>query len=128
MGIFKNFKLFNEMNGLQFSEKINDYLLSFSDEGFNVENRYPAGGIVIYNRDNNIEFSQIKHDLESLLSYISSVVSINSVVIDFEPIDKPRRRSKVSTHTFSIKRNEFDTELISDIDDSYPIRLISLEF
>jgi hypothetical protein len=119
--IIKKFKLFEEISTSEFSKNIDEYLYPFADVDFTVFNRYPAGGVGMYNYNHPVLFSKIKNDLESLLDYISSETDIDSVEIDFEP-------TNLSSYSFNVKRNEFEDSLLSDMKDDYLIRSISIEF
>jgi hypothetical protein len=116
--IIKSFKIFEELTCREFSEEIDKYLYPFTDEGFSVSNRYPGGGIAIYG--NSVEFSKIKEDLFSLLSYISSVTDIY-LEIDYNISQFPLRAKK------EIKMKEFEDDVLSKIKDSYIIKEISIE-
>ena len=118
--IIKSFKIFEELTSKEFSEEIDKYLYPFTDEGFSVSNRYPGGVIAIY--DNSVEFSKIKEDLFSLLSYISSINDIY-LEIDYNSISQFPLR----TYKKEIKMKEFEDDVLSKIKDFYIIKEISIE-
>ena len=129
--IIKKFKLFEEISTSEFSKNIDEYLYPFADVDFTVFNRYPAGGVGMYNYNHPVLFSKIKNDLESLLDYISSETDIDSVEIDFKPKSVSKNFWEVTQRqkwSFSARMNEFEDSLLSDIKDDYLIRSISIEF
>ena len=118
--IIKSFKIFEELNCREFSEEIDKYLYPFTDEGFSVSNRYPDGVIAIYG--NSVEFSKIKEDLLSLLSYISSVTDVY-VDVEFEIIIGDKNYLK----TFKISKNKFEDNFLSEIKDNFIIKTLNIE-
>lgn len=88
--IIKSFKIF-EMTVSELSNEIDEFLLYFQDEGYQIENRYSyGGGISIWVDhhpfdkfyDEKYSFNNIKDDFLRIISYLLTIVSKVSINID----------------------------------------------
>ena len=119
--MIKSFKMF-EMFLSELSNDIDDLLLYFQDEGYQVENRYKYGGnISIWkshhsneHSDNKSIFKNISDDFLRLVEYL--LLNVKKVIIDVEIIfEKFTTRFNTtgydtSTTRFVIHRREEDWE------------------
>jgi hypothetical protein len=138
--MIKSFKIF-EMTVSELSNEIDDLLLYFQDEGYQIENRYRyGGGIGIWRNhhprehsDGKSLFSRISDDFFRLVDYLLS--HVRKVVINVEMIveKKSNRFNSTGYDTpsigFIIHRGESDWEyrLSKDIGLNTKIRSISIE-
>lgn len=138
--IIKSFKIF-EMTVTDLSNEIDDFLLYFQDEGYQIENRYRyGGGIGIWRNHHPSEhsdgksiFKKISDDFFRLVDYLLS--HVRKVVINVEMIveKKSNRFNIIGYDTpsigFIIHRGEKDWEdrLLKDIGENTKIRSISIE-
>jgi len=138
--IIKSFKIF-EMTVPELSNEIDDFLLYFEDEGYQIENRYRyGGGISIWKNHHTSEhsddksiFKNISDDLLRLVEYL--LLNVKKVIIDVEIIfEKFTTRFNTtgydtSTIVFIIHRSEEDWEerILKEVRLDTKIRSISIQ-